>query len=247
MKKIFTFLSLSTLLILLSSVTVFAQGQIPPPRGHVNDFANIIPDDVEQRLEQTLRDYNIKTTNEIAIVTVESLGGQTIEDYTMRLAEQWKVGKKGKDNGAILLVAPNERKVRIEVGYSLEGVLTDAKAKMIIERVIIPEFRNSNFTAGIEKGVAEIIKVITLPVASELAGEKEQKSSESSSGSGIIVAIVFGGIALIAGLTILFIWIARACRRWSVEKKRKELVRQETLQGISKLEDELKNWGGDAP
>lgn len=242
MKKTFAFILSAASLILFGSVVVFAQSQIPPPRGHVNDFANIIPDDVEQRLEQKLRDYEVQTTNEIAVVTVESLGGQTIEDYTMRLAEQWKVGKKGKDNGVILLVALKERMMRIEVGYGLEEVLSDAKAKLIIERALKPEFQKGNFGGGIEKGVVEIMKAITSPVASEPAA-KEQKT-ESDSHAGIIMAIVFGSIALIAGLTIFFMWIGYASARWSAEKKRKELVRQETLQNISKLEDELKNWGG---
>ena len=223
-------------LLLIQPVSVSAQ-TYPEPKGYVNDFANIIPDAVEQRLGQKLSDYTAKTTNEIAVVTVQSLGGLTVEDYTIKLAEKWKVGKKDKDNGVILLVAPNERKVRIEVGYGLEGTLTDARAKMIIERAIIPEFKTGNFAAGIEKGVGQIIDVITPPV--KAVPTDAPKQEEKSGNAGWIVLFVFLGIGLTVGLIIFIVWLVKACKRWSAEKKRREAVREETSKLLASLSTEL--------
>jgi uncharacterized protein len=133
---------------------------IPEPRGHMNDFANMINDEAEQWLESMLIQYESDTTNELAVVTVDKLNGKSIEEYTIDLAEKWEVGKKGKDNGAVILVAEQEREVRIEVGYGLEPVLTDAQAKIIIERVILPRFKAGDYTGGIQAGVNAVIQTI---------------------------------------------------------------------------------------
>lgn len=133
---------------------------IPEPRGYVNDFANMIPDASEASLEATLAQFEAKTTNEVVVVTVKTTGGKSIEDYTITLAEKWGVGKKEKDNGAVILVAEKEREVRIEVGYGLESTLTDAQAKIIIEKEILPRFRNGDYDGGIQAGVNAVIGTI---------------------------------------------------------------------------------------
>lgn len=146
----------------------FAVPNYPKPVGHVNDFANIISDGARQQLESQLRDYREKTSIELAVVTVLSLEGKTVEDYTIGLAQSWGVGDKKKDNGIVLLVAPNERKMRIEVGYGMEPDLTDSQCGRIIRDVITPYFResvsqpddamkNAKLTEGIVAGVGAIL------------------------------------------------------------------------------------------
>ena len=109
------------------------------------------------RLEEALHHFEDETSNQIVVVTFPSLEGESLEDFSIRLAEAWKIGQKGKDNGVILLVFKNDRKVRIEVGYGLEGVLTDATSKLIIENEIAPRFKQGKFDEGIEAAVQAII------------------------------------------------------------------------------------------
>lgn len=145
---------------LIACATQKTQSEIPQSVGHVNDFAKMMSPEDRQILGSKLRDYESETSNEIAVVTIKTLGSETIESYSIRLAEKWKVGKKEKDNGAILLIAKGERKLRIEVGYGLEGVLTDARSKMIIEREITPYFKKEEFGKGVFAGVNAIIDTI---------------------------------------------------------------------------------------
>lgn len=134
--------------------------EFPKPTGFVNDFAQILSSETRRTLDADLVSFERETTVEIAVVTVESLEGTTIEDYAVRLFEDWKIGKKEKDNGVLLLVAPAERRVRIEVGYGLEPVLTDAKAGRIIREKITLEFKKDNFDKGIVDSVEAIKKVV---------------------------------------------------------------------------------------
>ena len=153
-------------LTLFSLHLISAEPNYPEPIGYVNDFANIIPDDTQAQLETTLQDYEVKTTNEVVVVTVSSLEGNDIESYAVGLARKWGVGKEGKDNGVVILVAPNEREVRIEVGYGLEGVLPDGKAGEIIRKDIIPRFKEGNMPEGIVAGVTAVMARIDAPPAS---------------------------------------------------------------------------------
>ncbi len=107
-----------------------------------------------------LERHERKTTNQVVVVTLQSLQGYPIEDFGYRLGRHWGIGQEGKDNGALLIVAPNERKVRIEVGYGLEGTLTDALVKTIIESEIVPRFRENKYPGGIRAGVISILKAI---------------------------------------------------------------------------------------
>lgn len=128
------------------------------PVGHVNDFAKLFSADVARKLETEIRTYKEKTSIEIAVVTVNSLEGLSVEDYTIGLARKWGVGAKKKDNGVVLLVAPNERKVRIEVGYGLEPDLTDSQAGRVIRDQIIPLFKEGRMADGVVAGVAGILQ-----------------------------------------------------------------------------------------
>lgn len=144
----------------INTVSAVEEIKLPPPQGYVNDFANIIDND--EALEAKLAKFEKETTNELFVLTVDSLQGYSIDEFTIRLREQdkWKIGKKDKDNGILLVVAPNERRVRIDVGYGLEAVLPPSKAGMIIEKTIKPYFKNKQYSDGINAGVDEIIKVV---------------------------------------------------------------------------------------
>lgn len=143
---------------LLTANTVFAA--FPAPIGYVNDFAGVLDRDDGARLNQILSSFEQKTGDEIAVATVKSLDGNTIEDYSVKLYQQWGIGKKGKDNGLLILVAPVEKEVRIEVGYGLEGIINDAMAGRIIREKMIPAFREENYSAGISSGTLTTLNVI---------------------------------------------------------------------------------------
>lgn len=124
-----------------------------PPSGYVLDLANLLSPEAEAILESQLTTLEEETSTEIAVVTVPTLQDYSIEEYTIRLARDWGVGQEEFDNGLILLVAPNERKVRIEVGYGLEGVVTDAQSNAVINEVLIPFFKDGLYEDGILQGV----------------------------------------------------------------------------------------------
>jgi uncharacterized protein len=133
----------------------------PALSGRVVDQANIIPADTRGAIEQKLADLEAKSGIQLVVATVSSLEGQEIEPYANQLFREWKLGEKAKNNGVLLLVAPNERRVRIEVGYGLEGTLTDALSKVIITNAITPRFKAGNFGDGVTRGVDDIITVLT--------------------------------------------------------------------------------------
>lgn len=127
---------------------------LPAPSGFVNDFANVIANGEEQRLEQTLTEFQQSTGHEITVVTVESLQDTDIELLAVDLFKQWGIGQTGQDNGVLLLIAPNDRRMRIEVGYGLEPYITDSEASRIIRDVLTPAFRADDFADGITTAVA---------------------------------------------------------------------------------------------
>ena len=126
---------------------------VPALKGRVNDYANVISKNDEKELTEYLASLDEQTGIQIAVLTIPSLKGEDIAAFGVKVAENWKLGKAGEDNGALLLVAMDERELRIEVGYGLEGLLTDAKCGLIIRNVIIPEFKDGNYSDGIVKGV----------------------------------------------------------------------------------------------
>ena len=121
--------------------------------GRVHDEASLLNADQRNLLESKLASFETETTNQIVVAIFPSLDGESLEDYSIRLAEKWKIGQKGKDNGIILLIFPNYRRLRIEVGYGLEASVPDAYASRIIEEKLKPNFRQGNFYAGIDQAV----------------------------------------------------------------------------------------------
>jgi murein DD-endopeptidase MepM/ murein hydrolase activator NlpD len=132
----------------------------PDPIGFINDFANIIDKEYEDKLITLIEDLENKTSAEIAVVTVDSLAGVTIDEYSYELFNKWGIGKKNKNNGVLLLIAVNEKSVRIEVGLGLEGIITDYIAGKILDDLVIPKFKEGNFNQGIYNCVEEIAKYI---------------------------------------------------------------------------------------
>ena len=133
---------------------------VPYLTGRVNDYANLIPQDQRQRIEAKLAQFEQQTGNQVAVLTIDSLDGEAIEEYANKVGRTWALGQKGKNNGALLLVAKQDRKMRIEVGYGLEPVLTDLQTSIIQNEVIIPHFKQGDFGGGIEAGVDAIVSTI---------------------------------------------------------------------------------------
>ena len=144
----------------LAGVAWAAQLNFPPLTGRVVDDAGILSSDTQQRLSGIVAQLEQKTGDQVVVATLKSLQGQDIATYGYRLGRAWGIGQKGKNNGAILMVVPSEHKVRIEVGYGLEGELTDAASRIIIEDAILPQFRSGNYDAGVEQGTVEIVRLL---------------------------------------------------------------------------------------
>ncbi|HSE89959.1 MAG TPA: TPM domain-containing protein [Candidatus Binatia bacterium] len=173
---------------------------VPPLRGRINDYAGLIPTDRARALEERLARFEAETGHQIAVFTIPSLKGDSLEDFSIRVAETWKIGKKGFDNGAILLVARDDRRLRIEVGYGLEGVMPDAIASRIIREVITPRFRSGDYAGGIEAGVDAILKITkgeTLPERTRPA----PGPTASQGASLITILMITAMLALFIGMT----------------------------------------------
>lgn len=151
-------------LLLVSAVAAFGFN-FPTLTGRIVDQANIVSTETRQAIEPKLADLKTKSGIQLVVATVTSLEGQEIEPYANELFRTWKLGEKDKNNGVLLLVAPNEHRVRIEVGYGLEGTLTDALSKVIITNAITPRFKTGDFNGGIARGVDDIITVLTTDAA----------------------------------------------------------------------------------
>lgn len=168
--------------------------EVPPLRGRVNDLAGIIQANRAQYLDYRLAKFESETGHQIAVLTIPSLEGDTLEDFSIRVAETWKIGQKDLDNGVILLWAQKERKIRIEVGYGLEGVLPDAVASRIIREVIAPRFRDADYTGGIEAGITSIMEV----TRGEASTDRPRVSAKSKVGP--LAALSLVAAALFAAL-----------------------------------------------
>ena len=170
---------------------------VPPLRGRVNDYANVMRQDQARTLESRLAQFEQETGHQVVVLTIPTLDGEDIEGFSIRVAENWKIGKKGFDNGVILVVAVKDRRLRLEVGYGLEGVLPDAIAKTIISDYIVPHFRAQDYAGGIVAGIDAVLKVIKNEPLPESARKKErnQGSELNSIAMFAITLAVFGLMA----------------------------------------------------
>ena len=131
--------------------------EVPKLQGYVNDYAGMISPSAKSKLEETLRTFEQSDSTQIVILTIPSLEGENIEEFGIKAGETWKIGHKGKDNGILFIVSKQERKIRVEVGYGLEGRLTDLTAGRIIDLVIKPRFKQEDFDGGFIAGVSSLI------------------------------------------------------------------------------------------
>ncbi len=161
-------------------VLVFAYQSPGTPHGFVNDFAGLFNAEQRVNLEAKLSAFENDTRNEIAVVTVKNLGGDTVENFAVALFKEWGIGKKGKDNGVLLLVAADDHKMRIEVGYGLEPSLTDAQTNIIIRNTLTPSFRANDFYGGVARAVNQMIAAVS-PEYAAVAGIKVEPIRESRS------------------------------------------------------------------
>lgn len=167
--------------------------QFPPLSGRVVDQAGLLTADTKAALERLLAAHERESSNQVVVVTLKDLQGTTIEDYGYQLGRAWGIGQKGRDNGVLLIVAPNERKVRIEVGYGLEGTLTDALSHNIIQTVILPQFRKGDFQAGVLAGATAVTQAVQGTY--EPLPETQDRRRGGDSGSGFLFLVVFSLIA----------------------------------------------------
>ncbi|MBT6116751.1 MAG: methanol dehydrogenase [Rhodospirillaceae bacterium] len=150
---------LLVLLWLVAAGPALAQ-DFPDLTGRVVDTADMLGATAESELSGLLEGHEAATTNQVVVVTLPDLGGYDIADYGFQLGRHWGIGQEGKDNGALLIVSRDDRQLRIEVGYGLEGTLTDANSKLIIENVIVPAFKAGDFEKGINDGVAAMLALL---------------------------------------------------------------------------------------
>ena len=165
------------LFVLLLAASAWAQVAVPPLKGRVSDLTGTLKPEQVASLEQLLRSFESRKGSQIAVLIVPTTAPESVEQYALRVAEQWKIGRKKVDDGAILVVAKDDRTLRIEVGYGLEGALNDATASRIIREVIVPRFREGDFFGGISAGVERMIRVIDgepLPAPAKAAPQADE-------------------------------------------------------------------------
>lgn len=191
MKKAIIF----AIIFLVAAFPVFAYNNPGRPDGFVNDYADVLSAEQENVLEAKLSQFENERDNEIAIATIKSLDNDTIENFAVKLFEDWGIGKKKKDNGVLLLAAIDDRQMKIEVGYGLEGALTDAQSSWIIRDILRPAFKNSDYYSGINQAVDRIMAIT----------QGEYQPSDDSRGGSLqnyavfyLYAIVFGFYFLIS-------------------------------------------------
>lgn len=190
-------------------VPATAAPSFPALTGRVVDTANILSEQTRQDLTQKLAELEHKTSRQLVVVTVPTLQGYDISDYGYQLGRAWGIGQAKLNNGILLIIAPNEHKVRIEVGYGLEPIVTDALSSVIIQTQILPKFRGGDFDGGVEAGVDALIQQLSLDPseAEKRAAAAEQQQPQGNGGglAGVIILLfifvaifrVFGGWGLL--------------------------------------------------
>ena len=190
------------LLTLLAVTAAIADPKFPQLTGRIVDEAALLSAEDRRALEQDLKALEEKSTDQLVIYTTRSLQGYPIEDFGYRLGRFWQIGQKGKNNGVILIVAPGDRKVRIEVGRGLEPQLTDLMSKLIVENAILPAFRRNDFAGGIKAGVRDIRDVL-LGDAEAVKERARTAAKRSPGGSSIMPLAIF---ALFIFIALSIVW-----------------------------------------
>ncbi len=211
----------STLFILLYSPSMAATPEPPSsPPDYIVDLAGIINDDVEAKLKAYLRELEKKTTAQVVVLTIKSLDGEDIEGFSLRIAERWRLGQKGKDNGLLLTIALDDRRYRFEVGYGLEGILPDSLVGSIGRQYLVPYFRKGDYSSGIFYATIAVIQEIArhegveITEIPELRPDISGKSDSSHKKGGEWIAIVNAILIMSILLLRLFFFSNRRSRRW---------------------------------
>jgi len=199
------------LLVLHMSAMLFS-ADIPYLTGRITDNAQLLSPAVNDSLSDSLKAHEERTGNQIAVLTTPTIDGESIEEYASEVFESWKLGQKGKDNGILIVVVPDDRRMRIEVGYGLEGVLTDGMAGQIIRTLMAPKFKNGNYDGGIVDGARAVMDVLEggeLPDTAADAGSTEKSKFFEMEGPELSIkerilmgAFIFGIIGLFTALGI---------------------------------------------
>lgn len=187
-------------LLCLTAVGMTQTLTFPALTGRVVDEAGLLSPGDRATLSASLADLEAKTTDQLVVVTLKSLQGTAIEDYGYQLGRSWKIGQKDKDSGVLLIVAAAERKVRIEVGYGLEGTLTDAATRLIIENTILPAFRSGDFASGIKNGTAQIAQLLRGDAGSASPARAGTVPATGASGNmpvWLVIVLGVGGVGLL--------------------------------------------------
>jgi uncharacterized protein len=207
---------LITAFFLITACASFAAASTPQPpaipRDYIVDLAGVIPGEVQTRLNSYLRELEQKTTAQVLVLTVQSLDGQSIEEFAFTTKEQWKLGQKGKDNGVLIVVAVKDRKYRLEIGYGLESVLPDSLVGSIGREYLVPYFRKGDYGAGVYAAALVVANTIAAHEGVEIAdmpGVRQPRSVSAGKSPGILQVFVMGILAL--GAIILFITHPRQC------------------------------------
>lgn len=188
---------LALMFLMLAPLTARAQDFPKPNATRVVDAANLLDAGAEAALDARLAAFEKKTGRQFVVATIPDLQGYPIEDYGYRLGRAWGVGSKDKDDGVLLIVAPKDRKVRIEVGYGLEPVLTDAYSSVIINSAIIPKFKAGDFPGGIAAGADAVMAQLQLSPEEAAARMKAAETDAPSGEGGVPIALLFWGFILL--------------------------------------------------
>ncbi len=164
--------------------------EVPRPEGYVNDHAGLLSEREKAGLEALLRRFEAETTAQVVLLIIPSLEGDSLEDFSMRVAESWKVGQKGRDNGVIFLVAVGDRKARIEVGYGLEGALTDAQSGRILRNLVFPAFKRGDYYGGIQAGLVGILQQIRGEFTAEPTRRTAVDRRSRARASGLLIPLI---------------------------------------------------------
>lgn len=186
-------IALIATVLLFCGVYARAEVAVPPLTARVTDATGTLTGAQKATLEQTLKDFEAKKGAQISVLIVPTTEPETIEQYSIRVVDQWKLGRKNVDDGALLIVAKNDRSLRIEVGYGLEGALTDATSHRIIDETIVPRFRQGDFYGGVSAGVGSIMRVVS---GEPLPAPPEQQRDSGRTGGLLPVLFV---LTLFAG------------------------------------------------
>lgn len=197
---------LGALLVIFILPLASLAAELPALTGRVVDNAGLIDAATEQVLVQKLEAFEAKSSDQIVVATIPSLGGEAIEPYANRLFRAWQLGQAGENNGILLLIARDDRKMRIEVGYGLEGTLTDLHSKLIIETDLVPAFRAGDFSGGISRAVDDIVMVLEgNPEELEARGARNPDSGGSDIDPVLVLFFIVWGTLFFGGFAMAFL------------------------------------------